>query len=202
MVPASGIKPPAVATPARKPAPFDRFRKYDQLPELTREIVLSAQGGMAWLSRDGIHQPSGRFIPGFKPVLAKRRTTTISSARHLCALALARSAKLTGDEKFAVHAGQAILSLLAETPKDDSGNGKPVQSSVVCNRVGSAAYLAMAIYEFPDAAPELRQCGEELCQFLKRNSRPTARCNAPKAGPRRRGMDPMYTPVPHSLRCR
>ncbi len=167
VVPASGIKPPAVATPTRKPAPFDRFRKYDQLPELTREIVLSAQGGMAWLSRDGIHQSSGRFIPGLNPALGKATDDDNFIRQAFGALALARSAKLTGDEKFAVHAGQAILSLLAETPKDDSGMRKPVQSSVVCNRVGSAAYLAMAIYEFPDAAPELRQCGEELCQYLK-----------------------------------
>src|SRR5207302_1952288 len=56
-----------------------------------------------------------------------------------------------------------------EAPKDPANPAarKPAQPAMICNRVGSAAHLAMAIYELPDAAPELTQCGEELCQFLR-----------------------------------
>jgi hypothetical protein len=170
VVPATGVVAPATAAPTRKPAPFDRYRKYDQLPELTREIVFAAQRGMEWLSRDGIHQPNGRFIPGINAALGKATDDDHFLRQALGALALARSARLTGEEKYAVRAGQTILSLLAETPKDEGGSiRRPVQANNICNRVGAAAYLAMAICELPDAAPELRQCAEELCNFLRAN---------------------------------
>jgi hypothetical protein len=166
---AKGVVPAAAV--GRKLAPFDRFRKYDELPELTRQIVFSTQKGMEWLSRDGIHQANGRFIPGLSPSLGKATEDDHFLRQAFGAFALARAARLTGEEKYAVRAGQTILSLLAETPKDPANPStrKPVQPSMMCNRVGAAAYLAMAIYELPDAAAELIQCGEELCQFLKGN---------------------------------
>ena len=81
---------------------------------------------------------------------------------------MSRAAKLTGEEKTAVRAAQTILSLLAEMPKDTAQTGmrRPAQS-VTCNRLGAAAFLAMAIYELPGAASEMLQCGEELCQFVR-----------------------------------
>lgn len=166
--PAPKAVAPAVAvSPARKPAPFDRFRKYDDLPDLTRELVFATQRGMEWLSRDGIHLPTGRFLPGLDPALGRATDDDHYVRQCLAAFALARAARLTGDEKYAVRAGQSILSLLAEAPKDAAGTRKPVLPAVLCNRVGGAAHLALAIYELPDADPELKQCGEDLCAFLR-----------------------------------
>ena len=56
---------PAAATgpSARKPAPFDRFRNYDDLPELTREIVFANH------ARHGVAQPR-RHPPAQRPVHA------------------------------------------------------------------------------------------------------------------------------------
>ena len=165
---AKGVVPAAAAAPARKPAPFDRFRKYDELSDSTREVVFATLRGMEWLSRDGIHQPNGRFIGGINPALGKVIEEDNFLRQATCAFALARAARLTGEEKYAVRAAQTILSLLAEAPKD-SGNPalrKPVPS-VVGNRVAAAAHLALAIYELPEAAPELTQCGEELCAYLR-----------------------------------
>jgi hypothetical protein len=165
---AKGVVPAAAAAPvARKPAPFDRFRKYDELPDLTREVVFSTLRGMEWLSRH--HQPNGRFVPGRNPALDTITEDDNFIRQAFAAFALARAAKLTGDEKYAVRAAQTILSLLAEAPKDPANPAVrvPVQPSVVCNRVGSAAYLALAIYELPEAAPEMVQCAEELGQFLR-----------------------------------
>lgn len=167
VTPASGIKAPAEPPATRKPAPFDRFKKYDQLPDLTREIVFATLRGMEWLSRDGIHQPSGRFIPGLNPALGRATDDDSFINQAMGAFALARAARLTGDEKYAVRAGQTILSLLAETAKENAGARKPVQPDGVCNSVGSAALLAISIFEMPDAPADLRQCGEELCLFLK-----------------------------------
>jgi hypothetical protein len=171
--PPSGTVVPAVgvASPARKPAPFDRYRKYDQLPELTREIAFATLRGMEWLSRDAIHQTNGRFVPGINAALGKATEDDHFLKQALGAIALARSARLTGEEKYLVRAGQTILSLLAETPTDPANDKirKPVQANNLCNRVGAAALLAIAIYELPEATPELRDCGEQLCQFLRAN---------------------------------
>jgi len=174
IIPASGVVAPAepagrVPPTPKKPAPFDRFRNYDQLPDLTRELVFATKGGMEWLSRDGIHQANGRFIPGLSPALGKATEDDHFMRQALGAFALARAARLTGEEKYDIRASQTILSLLAEAPKDGGSpaSRKPGLPSVVCNRVGGAAYLALAIYELPDAAPEMLQCGEELCQYLR-----------------------------------
>lgn len=180
---AKGVTPAAAAGPARKPAPFDRFRKYDELPDATRELVLAAQGGMEWLSRDHIHQRNGRFVAGINPALGRFAEDDNFIRQAVGAFALARAARLTGEEKYAVRAAQTILSLLAEAPKDPANSTirKPVAPSMLCNRVGSAAHLAMAIYELPDAAPELVQCGEELCQYLRGCCQPdgSVRCSEP-----------------------
>jgi hypothetical protein len=173
VVPAGAVSA-ATPAPGRKTAPFDRFRKYDELPELTRQIVFATKLGMEWLSRDGIHQPNGRFVPGLDPALGKATEDDHFLRQALGAFALARAAKLTGEEKYAVRAGQTILSLLAETPKDTANPAmrKPVQRGVICNRVGAAAILALAIYELPEAPADLVQCGEELCQFLRTSFKP------------------------------
>jgi hypothetical protein len=171
--PPSGVVPAAAAAPAKKPAPFDRFTKYDELPDPTRQLVFATRAGMEWLARSGIHQPNGRFAM-VNPGLGELAEDGDFIHQALGAFALARAARLTGDEKYAVRAAQTILSLLAEAPKDPANPAarKPVQSNVVCNRVGAAAHLAMAIYELPEATPELLQCGEELCQFLRGNLQP------------------------------
>lgn len=165
-----GVVPAAAVAPAaRKPAPFDRYRKYDELPEQTRELVFATQRGIEWLSRDGIiHRPNGRFVPGIDPALGQITDDDNFIRQAQGALALSRAAKLTGEEKTAVRAAQTILSLLSEMPKDAAQPGirKPAQS-VTCNRLGAAAFLAMAIYELPGVASEMLQSGEELCQFIR-----------------------------------
>ena len=173
VVPAAAVADPGLPA-ARKPAPFDRFRKYDQLPDLTRQIVLATQRGMEWLSRDGIHQSNGRLIPGLNPAFGKATEDDHFLRQTVGAFSLARSAKLTGDEKYAVRAAQTILSLLSETRKDVANPAVrlPAQPSAVSNRVASAAYLSMAIYEMPGASPELLTAAEELCAFLRTNLRP------------------------------
>ncbi len=165
--PKGDVVPAALS--ARKPAPIDRFRDEASLDELTRQLYFSARRGMEWLSRDGIHLPNGRFVPGVNAALGKQSDDESYFRQAAGAFALSRAAKFTGDEKYAVRAAESILSLLAEAPKDATGIRKPSQPSAVSNRVGSAALLAMAIFELPDAGKELVQCAEELCAFLKVN---------------------------------
>jgi hypothetical protein len=179
---ARGVVPAAAVAPAaRKPAPFDRFRKYDELPDLTRELVFATQRGMEWLSRDGIHQSNGRLVAGIDPALGKVIDEDNCVRQALGAFALARAARLTGEEKYAVRAAQTILSLLTEAPKDPANPAarKPTGPG---NRFGTAVHLAMAVYELPDAAPELVQCGEELCQFVRAAIQPDGSVRTGDAG--------------------
>jgi hypothetical protein len=90
------------------------------------------------------------------------------------ALALAQTAKFTGDEKQAAMAAQAVLTLLAATRVEasDPNCRVPVHSSLLCNRVGFAAVVALAIYELPAADPRLLAEAERLCEFLHRQCRP------------------------------
>jgi hypothetical protein len=89
------------------------------------------------------------------------------------ALAMAQVAKFAGDPKQAAAASQAILTLLASTkvPANDPTCRVPVAVSVVCNRVGFAATLALAIYELPKPDDKLLDDAEKLCEFLRRNLR-------------------------------
>ena len=68
-----------------------------------------------------------------------------------------QAAKFSGDEKQAAMASQSILTLLAATRVDpaDTNCRVPVHSSLVCNRVGFAAVVALAIYELPAADAKL-----------------------------------------------
>ncbi|HVK11088.1 MAG TPA: hypothetical protein VM597_20130 [Gemmataceae bacterium] len=167
----SPVVPAAAATALKKPAPFDRYplSKADSFDELTRQLVFATRSGVEWLGRDGVHMPNGRFRPGINLALGRASDDDSFLRQATGAFALARAAKLTGEEKHAVRAAETILSLLAEAPKDTTGVRRPVQPSVICNRVASAAMLAMAIYELPQASAELVQCAEELCGFLKGN---------------------------------
>lgn len=168
VVPASAVQPRPEATP-RKPAPIERFRKYNELPEITRQFVFATQRGMEWLTRDGIHLPNGRFVPGINPALGKLTEEDHFLRQAMATFALARSVRLTGDEKHAVRAYQSILSLLSEMPKDPAQPGlrKPAFLPVVCHPVAAASLVALAIYELPDAPADLVACAEELCQFVR-----------------------------------
>lgn len=161
------LVPAAAATAFKKPAPFDRYRKFDSLDELSRQLVFSTMRGMEWLGREGVHQTNGRFIPGVNVALGRATDDDSFLRQATGAFALARAAKLTGEEKYAVRASETILALRTEAPKDATGVRRPVQPSVVCNRVASAAMLALAIYELPDASPDLVRDAEELCGFLR-----------------------------------
>lgn len=183
---AKGVVPAAAVAPARKPAPFDRFRNYRDLPDDLRELVFATVRGMEWLSRDGsqspvaIHQPNGRFIAGINPALGKVIEGDDFSRQAACAFALARAARLTGEEKYSVRAAQTALALLAEAPKDAAtGVRKPTP---LTDPVEAAARLALTIYELPDAAPELIQSGEELCQYLRTCVQPDGSIRSPDAG--------------------
>jgi hypothetical protein len=168
--PASTNTPPAkvAVAPKAKPSAWDRFRNLDSLPEVTRQMVMSTQLGMEWLHR--YHQPNGLFLSGYLPAVNQPLEGDNLLYQVKAAFVLARAARFTGDERYAVRANQAVLTLMTGTTVE-SNYRRPAQQSVVCNRLAFAAFLVMAIHELPDPAADLMAKADELCAFIVQQAR-------------------------------
>jgi hypothetical protein len=168
---AGPVVPKAAPTKPRSSAPFDRFRELDKLPDLTRQLVISAQTGMEWLNR--YHQANGLFLYGYLPAVNQPMEGDNYIHQAEAAFVLARAARFTGDERYAVRASQAVLTLMSGTSSDSNSPGvrRPAQPSLVCNRLALAGCLVMAVHELPDAAADLVAKAEELCAFIKQQQR-------------------------------
>ena len=163
---------PAIPTSAapKTPAttPLATFEPLAAFPEHTRNAVRGVLLGADWMAR--MNQPQGRFLFGYNPALRRPMMGDHDLKQARAALALAQAAKFSGDEKQAAMASQAILTLLAATRVDatDANCRVPMHSSLVCNRVGFASVVALAIYELPAADAKLVAEAEKLCAFLKK----------------------------------
>jgi hypothetical protein len=174
---ANPIPPPVPGTPS----PAQSFTPTNEVPlshfeplaafsahaqNSVRAVLLSAN----WMTR--MNQSQGRFIYGFNPALRQPLSRDHDLHQARAALAMAQLAKFTGDEKQGAIASQAILALLATTRLDPAANCRvPTQSSLICNRVGFAATLALAIYSLPGADAKLIDEAEKLCEFLRKQCR-------------------------------
>jgi hypothetical protein len=121
-----------------------------------------------------MQQPHGRFLHGYDPALRQPVSGEHDLKQARAALAMAQVARFGGERQHAAAARQAILALLASTgdSQTDPNCRVPVQASLVCNRVGFAALLALAIYELPGAEEKLLDDAERLCNFLRTRLRP------------------------------
>lgn len=156
--------PPA---PQAGEAPLTRFEPLTSYPAVTQFSVRGALLGASWMAK--MHQPHGRFLHGYDPALRQPVSGEHDLKQAQAALAMAQAARFGGEKQHAVVARQAILALLASTsaPPSDPNCRVPVQVSFLCNRVGFAATLALAIYELPGAEEKLIDDAERLCAFLR-----------------------------------
>jgi hypothetical protein len=163
--------PPSTATPAGE-TPLAKFEPLTAFPPVTQYSVRAVLLGATWMGKR--HQSHGRFAYAYNPALRQEMSGDNDIRQAQAALAMAQVAKFAGDPKQAAAASQAILTLLASTkaPANDPTCRVPVAVSVVCNRVGFAATLALAIYELPKPDDKLLDDAEKLCEFLHRCVRP------------------------------
>lgn len=173
--PPQPVAPAAAQVPAARPqteAPLAGFEPLAAFPQPTQTAVRSVLLGSNWLAR--MNQPQGRFRYGYRPALRQPMDGDDDLAQAQAALALARAAKFAGDERTAAVAGHAVLALLTATKPDpaDPNVRVPVHPSPLCNKVGFAAVLALAVYELPAADPKLVAEADRLCGFLKSRLRP------------------------------
>lgn len=175
MVPSAPVSP-AGGVPVPRPGPENetplaKFEPLSAFPVPTQLAVRSVLLGSNWLTR--MNQVQGRFIYGYLPALRQPMEGDHDLRQAQAALALAQAARFTGDDRQAAVASQAILTLLAITKVDPAEPNcrVPVRSSMVCNRVGFAAVLALSIYELPGADEKLIAEAERLCGFIQKQLR-------------------------------
>jgi hypothetical protein len=168
VAPAGGVAP-VPASPSEPP--LSKFEPLAAFPTVTQAAVRSAVMGSGWLTR--MNQSQGRFLFGYRPALRQPMEGDHDLMQARAALALAQSARFTGDARQAAVASQAILTLLAVTKTDpaDPNCRVPVAPSFTCNRVGFAAVLALSVYELPAADEKLLTEAERLCEFLHKQLR-------------------------------
>lgn len=165
---------PAAATPhpaAANEPPLSRFQPLAAFPTQTQQAVRTLLLAGNWMTR--MNQSNGRFLFGFNPSLWQTDPHDHDLLQARSALATSQLAAFTGDEKQAAIAAQAVLMLLTTTRPDaaDPNCRVPLHSSLVCNRVGFAATLAMAIYTLPGADAKLLATADQLTEFLHKNLR-------------------------------
>jgi hypothetical protein len=175
LAPTGQVSPPeptrAEVAPPSAGQPAASGRDFAKLNVLQKEMLLSGQRAADWLFR--MNGLKGRFLYGYLPAVKSEMEGDHYLRQAGAAFALARAAQFLGEERYAVRATQAILTLLDETipdPADPSCRYTALPSLVV-NRLGSAALLVLAIHALPNPQPDLLEKAEQLCQYIRRQAR-------------------------------
>jgi hypothetical protein len=177
----SGLPPAASAGAAgKKPAvPQAGFRAAAPLRDLSRltplqqQMLNAGQRGADWMFR--MHGVKGRFLPGYLPALKQEMEGDHFLRQAGAAFALARAARFTGEERFAVRAAQALLALFDDTVAEGGDPAARHTSAppIAVNRVASAALLVLAVCELPAPQQDLLDHSEQLCRFLHKQVSPS-----------------------------
>jgi hypothetical protein len=164
---------PVVNTPQteKKTTSARPVRDLSNLGELQKQMLLAAQRGADWMYR--MHGVKGRFLHGYLPALKQELEGDHYLRQAGAAFALARAARFTAEERYAVRATQAVLALLDETALDaqDSTVRCTTLPPGIINRLGAAGLLVLAINELPAPQPDLLEKSEQLCNYIRKQAR-------------------------------
>ncbi len=151
---------------ARGPA-----RDFSKLEAFPQEMLVSCRRGADWLAR--VHGTTGRFLHGYLPSLSAPVEGDNYLRQAGAAFALARAARLLGNEDYAARATQSILTLLEDTVVDagDATCRHTSLPSTILNRLGTAGLLVLAIQELPAPQTDLLDKSEQLCNWVHRQAR-------------------------------
>ena len=163
--PPSSLHPEAVS-----PNSARDLSKLDLNP-FAKEMLASCQRGSEWLWR--INNAKGHFLYGYVPALNNSLEGDSYLRQAGAAFALARAARVLGQEHFAARAAQTILTLLDDTVTDSAEATCRHTSlpSAILNRLGAAGLLVLAINELPSPQPDLLEKSEQLCNWIRRQAR-------------------------------
>jgi hypothetical protein len=152
-------------------------RRFSKLDAFAKEMLVSCQRGGEWLWK--INDAKGRFVHGYVPALNGILDGDNYLRQAGAAFALARAARLLGEERYTARATQAILTLLDDTVAEDNETRHTLLPSAILNRLGSAGLLVLAINELPSPQPDLLEKSEQMCNWIRRQARAdgSLRCN-------------------------
>ncbi len=169
---ASTVPTPSSALPS-EPLTGGSARDLSKLDlgPFAKEMLVSCQRGSEWLWR--INNAKGRFLHGYVPALNNPLDGDNYLRQAGAAFALARAARVLGQDHFAARAAQSILTLLDDTVVDSGATMCRHTSlpSAILNRLGAAGLLVLAINELPSPQPDLLEKSEQLCNWIRRQAR-------------------------------
>jgi hypothetical protein len=156
--------PPSLAVPAKVAA----ARDLSKLSPLQLQMHRAALRGAEWLRR--ANGTDGRFVAGYLPALRKPLEGHDYLHQVRAAYALARTARLLGDERHAAIARQALLTLLLDTATDpkDPQVRHPTLPVTAVGHLAAVGWLILTIHELPNPGDDLLEQGEQLCQFIRK----------------------------------
>jgi len=168
--------PPLVSSPASIPM-RGSARRFSKLDAFGKEMLVSCQRGSEWLWR--INDTKGHFLHGYVPALNSVLDGDSYLRQAGAAFALARAARVLGEERYAARATQAILTLLDDTVVEDNQTRHTLLPSAILNRLGAAGLLVLAIHELPSPQSDLLDKAEQMCNWIRRQARSdgSLRCN-------------------------
>lgn len=178
---AAPVAPSATPLASSQPSALTHgpARDFSNLEAFPKEMLVSCRRGADWLAR--VHGTTGRFLPGYVPALNVPLEGDSYLRQAGAAFALARAARLLGDDGYAARATQAILTLLEDTvvDADDATCRHTSLPSSILNRLGSAGLLVLAIHELPAPQADLLEKTEQMCSWIRRQARDdgSLRCN-------------------------
>jgi hypothetical protein len=154
----------------------------NKLPPLQQQMYLCAQRGADWLRR--ANRTDGKFVYGHVPALKASLEGDQFLRQAGAAFTLARAAQFLGDERYAVVARQAVLTLLLETAQDpaDPQVRSTTLPPLLVNRLGAAGQLVMAINELSSPNEDLLESSEQLCRFIRSQQGPDGSLNLTTPG--------------------
>lgn len=184
--------PPISASPAGTPVsqrsipnPVSRsvtVRDSSRLTDLQKQMPICARRGAEWLFR--MNDVKGRFAYGYVPALHVPLEGDSFLCQASAAVALARAARFTGEERYTARATQASLALLDETTADKNDPSVRYTSfpHSAVNRLGGAGLLILAIHELPAPQADLLDKAEQLCAYIRRQARADGSLACSEAG--------------------
>ena len=147
-------------------------------------MLLSARRGAEWLFR--MNNPKGRFVHGLEPALPDVVLEGDNYLRQAgAAFALARAARVLGDDRYTARSTQAILALLDETV---AGRPRSRSAARPRRRPSSTASARPGCSSSPSTSCPTRKAtfspqSEQLCNYIRKQARPDGSLACTDPGP-------------------
>jgi len=135
---------------------------------IQRTFYAAALRASEWLARQ--QRADGTFPNGLEPALDCPLEEDNYLRQIQATLALAQAARLTGEDRWAARARQAVLVALAGTVTDpqDGQCRFPRPPLVSSGRLSAAGLLLAAIHQLPQPGEDLLASGEQLARWIAR----------------------------------